>query len=169
MYSPVTKWLQKHLESLFKRAEISVYDTHTTPLNEVILRKGFQHYFESNIWQTFDIRIDIAGFVIRKNKLDCVFIECKASQISLSHVSQLLGYCRVANPLFAYLLSTHGVGASLNSLIMTYNRSDILEYYWEKGHKPRRMLLAKWNELSKNVEFDTLLPPGAASNIGILE
>lgn len=169
MYPYVVDWLQKYLESLFSNAKISVYDTHASALNEIISRKGLQKYFDSNIWQTYDIRIDIAGFIVRKNRLDLAFIECKDSSISLSDLSQLLGYCRVANPLIAYLISNKGIGNTLNSLLSTYNRTDILEYHWERGKKPRRMLLAKWNETAKSIDFGTLLPFGAVANLTGIE
>jgi hypothetical protein len=88
-------------------------------------------------------------------------VECKTVPVSLVHLSQLLGYCRVALPLQAYLVSTAGAGDAVRALILRYDRTDILEYHWEKGQEPRRIVIAKWDARSKGIDYTSLLPPGS--------
>lgn len=164
MYLDVANWLRQFLRSRFKTARVEVYDTHRYRLNEVIARKGFQSYFTRGIWQTYDIRADVTGFIISKERLGFVLIECKIQPITIAHLSQLLGYCRVSHPVVAFLISTSGIGEAVNSLILSYGRTDILEYYWERNRHPRALILTKWDSGAKSIDMASVLPPGAISN-----
>lgn len=160
MYPDVVQWLGRFLPDRLPDSRIDVRDTHASPLNEYILRHGLQNYFRGDLWQTYEIRVDVAAFVESDQTLGLVLIECKTVPVSLAHLSQLLGYCRVALPLQAYLLSTHGAGDAVQALILRYDRADILEYHWGKGEKPRQITIAKWDARSKSIDYTSLLPPG---------
>ncbi len=162
MYPDVTAWLARVLGSRFPRCEVDVRDTHASSLNEYIKRNGLQRHFRSDIWQTYEIRVDITAFMVHRDRPELVFVECKVIPISLLHVSQLLGYSRVAYPLMSYLISTEGIGNAVAVLISRYDRIDILQYFWEKGKQPRSVILGKWNEQLKEVDVSSILPPGAS-------
>lgn len=81
------------------------------------------------------------------------------------HISQLLGYSRIANPLFSFLISTKGIGPSVKAFLLRYDRTDVLEYNWDKGRQPRSIILATWNEHSRQIDMASLLPPGAAASV----
>ena len=161
MYPDVILWLGRVLRGRFPGCEVDVKDTHASPLNEYIKRNGLQQYFQSDIWQTYEIRVDITAFMVHRERPALVFVECKVIPISLLHVSQLLGYSRVARPLLSCLISTKGIGNAVIGLISRYDRTDILEYYWEKGRQPRSIILGKWDEQTKRVDVSSILPPGA--------
>ncbi len=165
IYPYVMAWLERGLREQFSEAKVDVRYTHGSPLNHYIRQNGLINYFQSNIWQTYDIRVDITGFVKSKNHSGLVFVECKTVAISLLHLSQLLGYSRVALPLFSYLLSSSGIGSTLKSLITRYDRTDILEYYWPKGEIPRRIIVAQWDENSRGIDSNNVLPPGFSGQI----
>jgi len=67
----------------------------------------------------------------------------------------------VARPLLSYLISTKGVGSAVIGLISRYDRTDILEYDWQKGRAPRTIVLGTWDVSTKNLEPASILPPGA--------
>jgi hypothetical protein len=158
-------WLERYLIEQFSEAKIDVRYTHGSSLNHYIRKNGLIDYFHSNIWQTYDIRVDITGFVKSKNHSGLVFVECKTVPISLLHLSQLLGYSRVARPLFSYLLSSKGIGGTLKSLITNYDRTDILEYFWPKGENPRSIIIARWDENIRGIDSNNVLPPGFSGQI----
>jgi len=165
MYGDVSRWLYTLLTSKLLNTHIDVRDTHASSLNEYIKRHGLQYYFKDNLWQTYDIRVDLTAFIKSDKNTGLAFVECKIIPISLLHLSQLLGYSRVALPLFSYLISSANIGKAIKSLIMRYDRTDILEYYWEKGKFPRRIIIAKWDINSKNIDSTTVLPPGTSGSL----
>jgi hypothetical protein len=161
MYPDVVQWLRQFLPGKLPDSVIDVRDTHASPLNEYIHRHGLQNYFRGDLWQTYDIRVDIAAFIESDQTPGLVLVECKTVPVSLVHLSQLLGYCRVALPLQAYLISTRSAGDAVQALILRYDRTDILEYHWGKGEKPRQIVIAKWDARSRSIDYTSLLPPGA--------
>lgn len=165
MYGDISRWLHTSLASKLLNADIDVRDTHASPLSEYIKKHGLQDYFKSDLWQTYDIRVDLTAFVKSSKHTGLVFVECKTTPISLLHISQLLGYSRVALPLFSYLISSANIGSAVKSLIMRYDRTDILEYHWEKGQFPRRIIIAKWDANSKSIDLTTVLPPGTSGTL----
>ena len=165
MYPDVANWLQELLIGRSQGAKIEVRDTHSYPLNEYVIRHGLQKYFEGDQWQTYDIRVDLTAFIKSKRGKGLVFVECKIINITLLHISQLLGYSRVALPLSSYLISSRGIGGRVQSLITRYDRSDILEYQWVKGQLPKRIIIAKWDKNLKSIDSNSVLPPGASGKL----
>jgi len=68
-------------------------------------------------------------------------VECKLGRINLRDLSQLLGYSRVALPLYSIILSPRGISQSLNLLFNIARRNDILYY-----SPDRHIFIAKWVE-----------------------
>lgn len=165
MYPDVAKWLHELLKGRYPGAKIEVRDTHAAPLNEYITKHGLQDYFEGDQWQTYDIQVDLTAFVKSQNSKGLVFVECKITNVTLLNVSQLLGYSRVALPLSSYLISSNGIGGGVQSLITKYDRSDILEYQWEKGQLPRKIIIAKWDCDLKSIDSNSVLPPGSSGQL----
>lgn len=165
MYPDVANWLQELLIGRFHGATIEVRDTHTSPLNEYIIRHGLQKYCEGDQWQTYDIQVDLTAFIKSDKRKGLVFVECKIVNITLIHVSQLLGYSRVALPLSSYLISSKGIGGGIQSLITRYDRSDILEYQWVKGQSPKRIIIAKWDKNLRNIDSNSVLPSGSSGKL----
>ncbi len=161
MYSDVAAWLRERLTIRFPSASVQVADTHNVRLNEYISRHSLHTGFADSSWQTFEIQVDVTGFVVDGKETRLHFVECKLATLSLAHLSQLLGYCRVALPSDAWLLSPAGVGSALKSLVNAYARHDVLEYDWPKRQKPKRVAVARWDADSRSPDPAETLPPGA--------
>ncbi len=86
-----------------------------------------------------------------------IAIECKNTTLSLSHLSQLLGYSRISRPLLSFLISPMGFSTTLVSLLKDYHRQDVLEYYWDDGKLPRQLILAQWDKSSLNLNRNTMI------------
>ena len=161
MYPAVAAWLLDRLTARFPSASVHVADTHNVRLNEYISRRSLGAGFADSSWQTFEIQVDVTGFVTDEKETRLHFVECKLPPLSLAHLSQLLGYCRVALPTEAWLLSPAGVGSALISLVTAYARRDVLEYDWPERRKPRHIAVARWNADSRSPDPAGALPTGA--------
>lgn len=77
-----------------------------------------------------------------------IFVECKNKKLSLMNLSQLIGYSAIALPIFSILLSPKGMGTTLNKLLISFNRKDVLEY------KPRKKIqIIKWDYDKQDVDY----------------
>lgn len=126
MYPQVRRWLSRRLREELPHRKIVVEDTHKNPLRLVIPRLGLTtQYPEYAVW---DIRVDLAGFIIGPKNSDLVLVECKRTTASLKDLGQLLGYSLVARPMLSLLVSPAGPSEVLGKLILAHNRYDILRY-----------------------------------------
>jgi hypothetical protein len=160
MYPDVIDWLRTKLIDRYWGSQVDVRDTHSVVLNQYIVRNGLQGFFDSNIWQTYEIQVDVTAFVRHRGRGSLVFVECKNTDITLQNLSQLLGYSRVALPIHSYLLSSTGIGSAVRTLILTYDRTDVLEYHWQRGQHPRSLVLGEFDRISKQMEMSSVLPRG---------
>jgi len=146
MYPDVIKWLKKNLEQKFGKTAITVLDTHDSDLSNFIMQLNYQKFFPE--FSTYKIRQDITGFIEYEDKVELVFVECKNTSLSLIHLSQLIGYSCIALPIYSILLSPQGMGQTLNKLLKSYNRLDILEF------RPKRMIqVIKWDKTKQDVDY----------------
>lgn len=148
MYPDISQWLKNDLEQKFGKMakRIVVLDTHDSDLSNFIMQLHYQKFFPE--FSTYKIRQDITGFVEYEDKVELVFVECKNTFLSLIHLSQLIGYSCIALPLYSILISPQGLGQTLNKLLKSYNRSDILEF-----RKNRKIHVLKWDEEKQDVDF----------------
>lgn len=158
IYPDVMNWLQRFLKGRFPKHQIDVRDTHRIPLNRFIERHQLAHYFDTHIWQTYEIRVDVTGFIVGEKRKGLALVECKLAAASLLDFCQLLGYSRVASPLLSFLISPQGISSTLNTLLLEYARDDLLEYYRAPGERPRKIVLAKWISVSKQIEIASAIP-----------
>ena len=156
MYPDVRQWLEDFLKGRFRQAEVDVHALPQTPISHFLRTYNGGSFPEE--WRTWNIKVDIVGFVHRANKpTDLVFVECKNIKLTLSHLSQLLGYSRIAHPLYSFLISPAGFSRSLFSLLNEYHRHDVLEYYWEAGKMPRQITVAEWEITTRNLNRHTMI------------
>jgi hypothetical protein len=148
MYPDIIKWLKKNLDGKFGKTanKIIVLDTHDSDLSNFIIQLKYQKFFPE--FSTYKIRQDITGFIEYENKVDLVFIECKNTFLSLSHLSQLIGYSCIALPIYSILLSPQGMGTTLNKLLKAFGRKDILEF-----RPNRKIQVAKWDFQKQDIDF----------------
>ena len=74
--------------------------------------------------EEYKIRPDLVGFDIRDSSL--IFIESKVEPLDMRMVGQLTGYCLVAQPKEAYLLSTQSLSPRLGNALSA--QPDVLNY-----------------------------------------
>ncbi len=156
MYPDVCQWLEDFLKDRFRQAEIDVRILAQTPISRFL-----STYNRGNFpgeWVTWNIKVDVVGFVHHLNRpTDLVFVECKKNRLTLAHLSQLLGYSRIACPLYSFLISPAGFSASLVSLLQHYQRRDVLEYHWEPGQLPRQVIVAEWEMATHHLNRHTMI------------
>ena len=153
MYAPVCQWLEGLLTARHKRSEIECHDTSNIALYRWIEQQGLQHLFPEYL--AYDIRVDVTGVAHSKKSAKLAFVECKTGSISLKDISQLLGYCRVARPEFAWIVSPKGISSHVSYLLNTYHRYDVLHY-----NDQNRIKVATWNQDQCGIDASSVLPPG---------
>jgi hypothetical protein len=120
-YPILQRWLENYLRDQ-NNGEIIISEiVATKKLSNLPSLQPFPEIID--LVEKLEIRPDVVGFV---NDSKMTFIESKIDAISLSNVGQLLGYCMIANPDSAYLISTKPISAALTLILSTYE--ELLEY-----------------------------------------
>ena len=159
-------WLQSHLEANYTTASILVIDSSRKKLSKVIEERNLSIGLPDE-WQSWEIYVDIVGFIQKPNVTHLAFVECKNTSITLSHISQLLGYSRVAIPHNSFIISPQGLSGALKSLFISFQRTDVLDYHYPEGKLPLSIVAAKWNQHSNCIDSDSIIT-GDRNRIGIL-
>src|SRR3989304_269318 len=145
LYPDILRWLQGFLESKHPKSEIKTHDVHSVDLSDFLERNGYKRFFPE--YATYKIRVDLIGIIKGKNSCNLVFVEVKDKQLSLINLSQLLGYCKILKPEFAFLISPKGMAKPLSQLLLHFNRLDILEF-----DNNKYIRVAKWNASRNAIE-----------------
>jgi len=135
------------------RAAIETYDTSTVALYRFLEANNLHELFPQ--YRSYDIYVDVTGVVRTRHEAHLAFVECKLKPITLRDLSQLLGYSRVAVPVYSIIVSPAGLGSGVTYLLRTYGRLDVLEY----SHQ-RRLKVATWDSGRAEISIPTLIPPG---------
>lgn len=153
MYPDVCSWFEKFLQSKNKHGRIHVDDTSRKVLSRWLIEFGFSSLFPE--YQTFEIEVDVAGVIERPGEAYLGFVECKLNRVTLRDLSQLLGYSKVAKPLYSFIVSPKGVSKSLNMLFNINRRDDVL-YYTDNSY----IVVGKWDEKRRELDLTSLIPRG---------
>ncbi|MFW9874336.1 MAG: hypothetical protein ACFFG0_14620 [Candidatus Thorarchaeota archaeon] len=151
LYSVIKDWLKNLLKSYYPRKKIDTYDTSSVFLSKFIQDSNWMKYRDD--YATYQIKIDILGVLIYQKNLDFVFVEVKNTKISLKDISQLIGYSRVAKPLYSFIISPKWVSDPVRSLFEKYRRFDILTY-----DKNRIIKIVKWDCEKRDIDFNYIYP-----------
>jgi len=143
LYEPMRQWLEKFLTKKYG-GTIHSFDTSKQYLSKFLSQAGIANleYFED-----YDIKPDVVAIAEESNKF--AFIEAKIGALTLKDVGQLLGYCQVAKPDFAILLSPEPPSRSLTKIITT--NQEITRY------DTRKIIIAKWDKKAKTVDISTAI------------
>ncbi len=152
MYPEVCEWLQGVWKSRFPKSARVVADTSRMTLSNYLEQEGLTELFPD--YQTYEINVDVTGVVKRRNPA-LAFVECKLSVLTLRDISQLLGYSKVAKPIYAILVSPAGMSKALTLLLQVYRRYDVLEY-----SEQTRLKIGVWDAVRKTVDPATVIPIG---------
>ena len=156
MYPDVRRWLEDFLKNRFQRADVDVHILSHTSISRFLSTYNRGNFPEERV--TWNIKVDIVGFVHHSNKpTDLVFVECKNTKLTVAHLSQLLGYSRIARPMYAFLISPVGFSSPLVSLLQVYQRHDVLEYHCEHGRMPRQIIVAGWDRIACNLDRNAMI------------
>ena len=155
MYPEVRRWLEDFLRHRHPRSKISVLDASRQPVYHVL--RNLQLTGLPSDWESWDIRADVLGIVSSKLSTRLAIVECKNRTITLAHLSQLLGYCRVAQPEYAFILSPFGASDLLKRLLLTYGRKDVLVYQHREGKIARSLIIARWDPTTNSLDYASLV------------
>lgn len=153
LYEPMRQWLQIYLEDKYKNAEIITIDSHSRTLDSFLKKYGVLEQYPLTVG--LDIQVDVLGIVKQKNKSHLVFIEAKKTQLNLHDLGQLWAYCKLCDPLEAFLLSSYGLG-SLNKIFNNLLRDDLLDF--GDGKKIKKMQVGRWNIITNSIDYNSLIP-----------
>ena len=155
LYPPMCNWLKQQLRDKYKRQEcdIIVEDSHAVTLDSVLQKYDILSDYPQAVG--LDIQIDVVGIVKWKNKSELIFIEAKKTALNLHDLGQLWAYCRLIDPIDAYLLSSKGIG-SLDKILRNLRREDMLDF--GSGKTIKKMKVAKWDVTRNTVDNNSLVP-----------
>jgi len=154
MYPEVCAWFEKILLEKYDDSKIHIQDTSRKVLSRWLVEKGLHKLFPDYL--TYEIEVDIIGIIEKDDKAFLGMVECKLNQITLRDLSQLLGYSKVALPLYSIILSPKGVSKSMHLLFNVSRRNDVLNYSGD-----RHIIVGKWSEKRKELDFSTIIPKGS--------
>ena len=153
LYEPMRVCLQQYLENKYKGAKVVTIDSHARTLDIYLEQFGIIDYYPQSVG--LDIQIDVLGIIIHKGKPNIAFIEKKKTQLNLHDLGQLWAYCKLCEPIEAFLLSSAGSG-SLNKVLNNLNRQDLLDF--GSGKTLKKMQVGKWDVNAKSIDFKTIVP-----------
>lgn len=153
LYVPMRLWLQKYLEEKYKGWKITTIDSHARTLDSFLEENNVIVNYPQSVG--LDIQIDILGILEKGSKTNIVFIEAKKNSLNLHDLGQLWAYCKLCDPLEAFLLSSKDLG-SLNKILNNLNRVDLLDF--GDGKKIKKMQIGKWDISKNSIEYTTLIP-----------
>lgn len=153
LYEPMRIWLQQYLEEKYIGAQITTIDSHARTLDVFLEQCGVLDNYPQTVG--LDIQIDVLGIIKKGNKTSIVFIEAKKTQLNLHDLGQLWSYCKLCDPLEAFLLSSVGLG-SLNKILNNFAREDLLDF--GDGKRIKKMQVGKWDITRNAIDFTSLIP-----------
>ena len=153
LYEPMRLWLQRYLEEKYKGSRVITVDSHAKNLSVYLEKYGVIDKYPQTVG--LDIQIDVLGIVERRGMISIVFIEAKKTPLNLHDLGQLWAYCKLCDPLEAFLLSSKGLG-SLNKILNNFNRNDLLDF--GDGKRIKKMQVGKWDIKTNSLDHNTLVP-----------
>lgn len=166
MYPFVCQWLENFLTDRYRDASIRVFDSSRRSLAKLIQDTGLIANLPPE-WPSWDIYVDVVGLALEEGTTELAFVECKNRGITLAHLSQLIGYSRVALPQYSFIVAPQGASDSLRSLLLSFGRIDILQYHNQVGRLPRSIVVAQWDEAANSIDSGSIVA-GDRSRLGRL-
>lgn len=153
LYKPMTMWLKSYLKNKYPTYDVITIDSHSRNLDLYLEELGVINNYPQIVG--LDIQIDVLGVIKKGNKSHLIFVEAKKTQLNLHHLGQLWSYCKLCDPLEAFLLSPAGLG-SLNKIFLNLKRFDLLNY--GDGKMVKQMQIGKWDIFRNDIDMATLIP-----------
>lgn len=153
LYEPMRKWFQKYLEDKYIGWEVITIDSHARTLDMYLEENGVIDDYPEIVG--LNIQIDVLGILKKNSKTMIAFIEAKKTQLNLHDLGQLWAYCKLCDPIEAFLLSSKGLG-SLNKILNNLSRTDLLDF--GSGETIKQMQVSKWDLNTNTLDYKTLVP-----------
>ena len=151
LYKPIANWLHEFLKGKFPNREIKTVDSSQVYLSDLIYDLGLTKYFPQ--YRAYEIKVDVTGFAISEDSVNLALVECKLGKIGLREVSQLLGYCIIAKPDYAFIISPAGISSAMSYILRTLRNYDILRY-----HENKMIRVCKWDTRKNDIVRPTIPP-----------
>lgn len=152
LYEPMRVWLDEYLKNKYKGAEIITIDSHAKTLDTYLRKYNILDFYPQSVG--LDIQIDVLGIIKKNDNVDLVFIEAKKTQLNLHDLGQLWAYCKLCEPLEAFLLSSANIG-SLDKLFNHLLRTDLLDF--GDGRKIKKMQVGRWDVDRNSIDPKSLI------------
>lgn len=143
LYEPMRKWLEKFLMKKFG-GTIHSFDTSKQYLSNFLSQADISNF---EYFEDYNIKPDVVAIAEENNKF--AFIEAKIGPLTLKDVGQLLGYCQVAKPDYAILLSPEAPSRNLTKIITT--NQEITKY------DTRKIVIAQWDMKNNVVDLSNAI------------
>lgn len=153
LYEPMRMWLQKYLEEKYIGWKVITIDSHSRTLDLYLEENGVIDVYPEIVG--LDIQIDVLGILKKNAQVKIVFIEAKKTQLNLHDLGQLWAYCKLCDPVEAFLLSSVGLG-SLSKILNNLLRTDLLDFGDTRIIK--QMQIAKWDLNTNSIDYKSLVP-----------
>ena len=112
-YPPLVQWLKKYIYSRTSNTSYA-FDTSSQTIFHFFSTKMEQMEVIYDVFtdlESLAIRPDVVGF--SKKSKDFYFVESKITSLGLKELGQLMGYCHVAKPKEAFLITTKTISSAL--------------------------------------------------------
>ena len=152
LYEPMRVWLDEYLKNKYKGAEIITVDSHSRTLDTYLQKYEILDMYPQSVG--LDIQIDVLGIIKKNGNVDLVFIEAKKTKLNLHDLGQLWAYCKLCEPLEAFLLSSANIG-SLDKLFNHLLRTDLLNF--GDGRKIKKMQVGRWDIDRNSIDSNSLI------------
>lgn len=155
LYPPMCTWLQTVMEYKYRRSgcEVRVVDASQYVLDKVLEQNGILSYFPKIVG--LDIQIDVLGMAIWPDHAELTFIEAKKTRLVLRDLGQLWAYCKLCDPVDAYLLTSADLG-TLDKVLNHLSREDMLDYGDRRIVK--KMKVARWDITRQTIDENSVVP-----------
>lgn len=138
LYAPICEYLGKHFSKVYQE-KVDFHDTSSFYLNKFISESNVSDEFE--YYGEYKIKPDLVGFVRTTKKI--LIAEIKATELSLRDLGQLRGYCLVADPEYAVLISNKELSLNLKK-ILKMNKKIL-------GYSNKTIKIGIWNGREVNL------------------
>ena len=161
LYEPIKDWMNDYLKRVFKTQNIKTYVGANEFISKILIRENYSKKITNSHF--FNIKIDIFSVIVKNNKIKLVLIECKKDRLSLIHLSQLIGYSKIINPVCSILLSPKGLTTGLVNFLDGDSAHNLLNYDHNK-----KIIIARWIKSRNEVDIMNCVPKGSLSPSKIL-
>jgi len=149
----LSKWLKSRLTELYPEYDIDVIipTSSISRISNSTIKENISNY------SFFDFTPHVLGILKHRTlarKTELVFLNRSVNPISLKEIGEMQSYCRLANPLTAFLVSTKGLPQEINKLLFDDKiSSDLLDY-----SKSRNITIFSWDEKTSAPDPQSVFP-----------